>query len=524
MNSIGAPQIDGLTLVRPLGSGGYSAVYLYEMERPRMEVAVKVMNAEGLTVDARDQFTAEANAMAQLSHHPYIAQVHRADVTADGRPYIVMKYYPGQTYAMRVKSAPFSVADVLRAGIHVACAIETAHRAGILHRDIKPANVLTDQYGNPALTDFGIAAASEQTREDTEGMSLPWAPREVVFGTSRADTRSDIYSLGATLWHLLVGRSPFEEPGGDNSTLALMRRIQAGSPPPTGRGDVPVSLERLLSACMAKPPDDRPASALEVARALQAIEQEQHLPVTALTLAGEGAADRPLPSGGVDATRIRSPQTVVAQPPPRDTRRHPKVPVIESVPSPSPAPAMRQQRERVVLAPPASEGTVRVPRLAAPDSAEEAMPEVTSGRPGDRRRLIVGAVVVIALAGGGAAILSRGGAATSAGSQTDSGGQQSQPQDVGPGPSAPPGTPNVRVSNAKSGQAVTFRWGGYANALSSDTYRWKRSGSGKPHLGVSTKTTLALKIGKGKIACLSVQVIRHDGSSPSAFSDVTCSR
>jgi len=522
MNDEGAPDIEGLSFVRRLGSGGYSAVYLYEMQRPRMEVAVKVMSAEAITADARDGFTAEANAMARVSHHPYIAEVHRVDVTADGRPYIVMKYYPGGTYAERAKSAPFSVAEVLRVGVQIACAVETAHRAEILHRDIKPANILADEYGYPALTDFGIAAASEQTSQDAEGMSLPWAPREVVFGTSRADKRSDIYSLGATLWHLLVGRSPFDEPGGDNSTVALMRRIQTGSPRPTGRGDVPVSLERLLAACMSKSPDDRPGSALEVARALQAIEQEQHLPLTPLTLAGESAAGRPSPSVGADSTRIRSPQTVVAQPEAEDTGRRPPMSVASvRASSSAPAPPAPRQRERVVLTSPAAEGTVRVPRLVVPVE-EESAAEPPPRRLGTRRRLIAGAVVVIVLAGAGAILFSQGSSPTSAGTPAGLAGDQSPAQNVAA--AASPGTPDVRVSTTKAGRVVVFRWGGYANALTSDTFRWKRSGSGKPSRGVATRSTLQVPVTKGDVACLSVQVIRSDGSSPSDFSDVACSR
>ena len=161
------PELPGLLYIAPLGSGGYSDVYLYEQQMPRMKVAVKVLAAHGLAEQARHQFSAEANAMAQLADHPHIVQVFRADISPDGRPFLVMKYYPQPNLAQRARGERFSVPDVLRIGIQVASAVEAAHRIGILHRDIKPANILTGQYGTLGLTDFGIAA--DQGRRPSPG-------------------------------------------------------------------------------------------------------------------------------------------------------------------------------------------------------------------------------------------------------------------------------------------------------------------------------------------------------------------
>lgn len=246
-----------------------------------MKVAVKVLTGEDLTESARRQFMAEANAMAELADHPSIVQVFRADVTADGRPYLVMKYYPHKNLSVRARGERFAVSDVLRIGVQISDAVETAHRAGILHRDIKPANILTGQFGATGLADFGLAVTKGiESSEDSNGMSVPWAPPEVIFATSEPDERSDVYSLGATLWHLLEGHSPFMDLGGDNSQSGLSTRIQNAAPPSTGRSDVPDSLERLLQQAMAKNPSRRPQSALALARALQGIEQELHWTVT----------------------------------------------------------------------------------------------------------------------------------------------------------------------------------------------------------------------------------------------------
>jgi serine/threonine protein kinase len=318
-----APRIPGLDVVRPLGSGGYADVYLYEQQQPRMPVAVKVLKREGLTAAIRRQFVDEANTMAQLADHPYIVQVFRSEQTADGGAYLVMKYYPPPNLAVRSRAERMSVEEVLGTGIRLASAVETAHRAGIIHRDIKPANVLVSQYGQPGLTDFGIAGRgghAEDVDEDV-GVSVPWSPPEVLYGQSNGDPRSDVYSLAATLWHLLVGRSPFEQPGGDNSAYALMPRIRAVPVPPTGRADVPVSLERLLAHAMAKDPDSRPQTALELARGLQAVEQEQRLPRTPVVVLDEQGRSAVAESATVrpeldrDRTSVRTPASLAAPDP-----------------------------------------------------------------------------------------------------------------------------------------------------------------------------------------------------------------
>lgn len=329
MSAADAPRIPGLELVRPLGSGGYADVFLYEQQQPRMNVAVKVLKREGLTASIRRQFVDEADTMAQLGDHPYIVQVFRSEQTSDGGAYLVMKYYPPPNLAVRSRTDRMTVEEVLRTGIQLASAVETAHRAGIIHRDIKPANVLVSQYGQPGLTDFGIAGRgghAEDVDEDV-GVSVPWSPPEVLYGQSNGDARSDVYSLAATLWHLLVGRSPFEQPGGDNSAYALMPRIRAVPVPQTGRADVPVSLERLLSHAMSKKPDTRPQTALELARGLQAVEQEQRLPrtpVVVLDVEGNTTVAE-LPSAGRpeadhDRTMVRTPTSVVLPEPPRPVR------------------------------------------------------------------------------------------------------------------------------------------------------------------------------------------------------------
>jgi tRNA A-37 threonylcarbamoyl transferase component Bud32 len=300
-SDVAPPELLGYRFIKHIGSGGNAQVYLYEQDLPHRKVAVKVLNESALSEAARHRFTAEANVTAGLAHR-HIVQVFDAAVTRDGRPYLVMPYYAQPNLSVRARRSHFSVADVLRIGIQIGSAVETSHRHDVLHRDIKPQNILSDAYGEPALTDFGIATT--MGGDGPEGLSVPWSPPEILYGTAPGDQRSDVYSLGATLWHLLVGRSPFEQPGGDNSTFALMGRIKSEPPPRTQRADVPDSLERLLRQAMAKEPSARPQSAMDLIRGLQSIEQELRLPLTQPILP---AVDSPGDTRGGDTiTRARA--------------------------------------------------------------------------------------------------------------------------------------------------------------------------------------------------------------------------
>jgi tRNA A-37 threonylcarbamoyl transferase component Bud32 len=308
------PELPGYRFIRHIGTGGNAKVYLYEQELPSRKVAVKVLNDSALSEVARRRFTAEANVTAVLAHR-HIVQVFDAKVTDDGRPYIVMPFYPQPNLSVRAGRARFSVAEVLRIGIQIGSAVETSHRNGVLHRDIKPQNILTDSYGEPALTDFGIATTT--LGDGPEGLSVPWSPPEILNGTGPGDQRSDVYSLGATLWHLLVGRPPFEQQDGGSNTVQLMQRINAEPPPRTQRADVPDSLERLLRQTMAKDIAARPQSAIELIRGLQSIEQELRLPLTQPILlvdepderdAGGDTVVRPAAHGGEAAPRAAAHQ------------------------------------------------------------------------------------------------------------------------------------------------------------------------------------------------------------------------
>ena len=305
------PVLPGFEHRSLLGSGGFADVFLYEQERPQRLVAVKALLSSVSDPAVVHQFETEANVMASMSSHPSIVTIHQAVVADDGRPCIVMEYCSRPGYGTRFRAETIPVSEVLSVGIRLAGAVETAHRAGILHRDIKPANILVTEYGRPALTDFGIAAAIGEGGDvdDTAGMSIPWAPPETFADPPRADARSDVWSLAATLYSLLARRTPFEVPHGRNSAADLIHRIETTPLRPIERADIPASLARLLSAGMAKRPELRPSSALELGRALQHVEMELSLPVTSMDVLDERATESgPLPGDDpADAhTRIRA--------------------------------------------------------------------------------------------------------------------------------------------------------------------------------------------------------------------------
>ncbi|KJL43847.1 serine/threonine-protein kinase [Microbacterium trichothecenolyticum] len=284
------PDLPGFTYVDLLGSGGFADVFLYEQQLPKRRVAVKVLLTDRMSSGSVEEFTAEANVMAMLSTHPAIVTIYQAGVAKDGRPYLVMEYCPRPNLQVRYRREPFSIAESLRVGVQVAAAVETAHRAGVLHRDIKPANILVTEYNRPALTDFGIASTTNAAAESA-GLSIPWSPPESFADVPRSEPRSDVYALGATVYTLLAGRSPFELPGQRNGAAELIHRIETLPLPTLGRADVPVSLQRVLERAMAKAPADRYESALAFARALQTVQIELSHSVTPIDILDDQLPD-----------------------------------------------------------------------------------------------------------------------------------------------------------------------------------------------------------------------------------------
>ncbi|MDX2025306.1 serine/threonine-protein kinase [Microcella sp.] len=299
------PILPGFSHVRLLGSGGFADVFLYEQNMPRRQVAVKVLLADVVTEHVRRMFQVEANLMAQLSSHPGILTVYQASISADGRPYLVMELCSAQL-ASRYRVEPLSVPDVLRIGVQIGSAIETAHRSGVLHRDIKPSNILMTAYGHPVLSDFGIASSlGAASATDSIGLSVPWSAPEVLLDETAGTVQSEVWSLGATLYTLLAGRSPFEVTDGSNGTDELIARITRARVPALEREDVPSTVESVLRRSLSRDPSRRQHSVLELVRDLQRVEAEMGLMTTQADVAMDDWALATMADPG-DRTIVRA--------------------------------------------------------------------------------------------------------------------------------------------------------------------------------------------------------------------------
>ena len=299
------PQIPGYAFAQKLGSGSEANVYLYQQLSPSRQVAIKVSKGM-LDPRAAARFRSEANFMGKISSHPYILSVYESGVTATGNGYTVFEYAPGGNYKTFLESNRLNADQMLTVGINLASALFTAHREGIIHRDIKPSNILINTHGMPMLSDFGIAGTIYG--RPGIGYTIAWAPPEVLAKNGGGNESSDIYSLGATLFAMLTGQSPYEY--GYSEALgatrgknrgALLRNIILTNPlPKLNRPDIPQQVERILRKALNKTPEDRYYSAYDFARDMQRAQQELYGHATPTTVEGGTAVPAEPVHAGAD--------------------------------------------------------------------------------------------------------------------------------------------------------------------------------------------------------------------------------
>ena len=256
-------------LEKLVGSGGMSNVFKAHDRLLERTVALKILH-EQFTRDEDyvERFRREARAVARLAHPNIVTVIDRGE--QDGRQFIVFEYVDGPNLKDLTRDGPLEVRDAIGLTLQVARALSFAHARGLVHRDVKPQNVLLNEDGQAKVTDFGIARSL-----DVQGVTQTGT----VLGTSdyiapeqargqKVDPKTDIYSLGAVLYELLVGEVPFS---GDNFVAVAMRHVNEPVPSVLeARPDCPARLDFAIQRAMAKDPDDRFQSMDELVTELEA--------------------------------------------------------------------------------------------------------------------------------------------------------------------------------------------------------------------------------------------------------------
>jgi serine/threonine protein kinase len=286
-----------------IGRGGMATVYHAYDPRFEREVALKVLPRAMLhDPQFRTRFEREAKTIAMLEH-PAIVPVYDFG-EEDGQPYFVMRYMTGGSLTDRIKKGPMTVQEVAHLFERLAPALDEAHAKGIIHRDLKPGNILFDQYGEPYISDFGIAKIAA-TSTNVTGSAIVGTPAYMSPEQAQGegiDGRSDIYGLGVILFELLTGRQPYH---GDTPMSVVVKHITDPVPHILDvKPDLPPAIESVIEKAMAKDRDERFPTVKTLSDALN-----------------EVARGETPDLGIVEKTLVTSAKTVISQKttPPRET-------------------------------------------------------------------------------------------------------------------------------------------------------------------------------------------------------------
>ncbi|MFR7385303.1 MAG: Stk1 family PASTA domain-containing Ser/Thr kinase [Anaerostipes sp.] len=244
-------------VLKRVGSGGMADVYMAKDHKLNRNVAVKVLKSEYVEDEKfLRKFETEAQAVARLSH-PNIVNIYDVGIE-DGINYIVMELAEGITLKEYIRKKGYlTPKETVEISTQIASAISHAHKNHIIHRDIKPQNILVSDTGIIKVTDFGIAKATSSntvTSTATAMGSVHYISPEQAKGRF-CDEKSDIYSLGITMYEMVTGHVPFDHENG--VTIALMHLQNEITPPSQIRDGIPDSLEKIILKCTMKKPEER---------------------------------------------------------------------------------------------------------------------------------------------------------------------------------------------------------------------------------------------------------------------------
>ncbi len=271
-------RVGGYRIVRELGRGGMGVVYLVEAVALQRPVALKVL--VGGDAELVDRFQLEARTAARVKH-PNVVGVH--EVGRDGsRWFLAMDLVDGESLRARLlRDGPLEPREAARVAEAIGRALQQAHTLGVLHRDVKPHNILVARDGIPLLADFGLAkdvgASGITATGDVLGTPAYMSPEQAMSDLARVDRRTDVYSLGATLYEALTGRPPFQ----GVTAINVLRQVieDAPEPPSRHRRGLDRDLQTIVLACLEKDPAARYDTAGELADDLG--RWLRHEPITA---------------------------------------------------------------------------------------------------------------------------------------------------------------------------------------------------------------------------------------------------
>jgi serine/threonine protein kinase len=254
--------LGGYRILRPLGEGGMGKVFLAAGETNGQRVAIKVLPPKKAIEEGQAllRFRREMD-LSRRATHPNLART--LDVGNEGNVhFMVMEYIPGESLYQAVKGekgGPLRVPDTARFFLKVLDGLDAAHAAGLVHRDVKPSNIMITPDGDARILDLGLARAmgeeSPLTRPNVVIGTLDYASPEQLGNAAKADRRSDLYSIGCTLYFTLSGRPPFE--GGDVVNKIFKQRMDDPEPLERVARAVPAAFAAIVRKLMAKSPDDR---------------------------------------------------------------------------------------------------------------------------------------------------------------------------------------------------------------------------------------------------------------------------
>jgi len=260
-------------ILEKLGEGGMGVVYKAEDLRLKRTVALKFLHPE-LTRDdnAKERFVHEAQAASALDH-PNICTIYEIDETHEGRTFIAMACYEGESLRAKIERGPLGLDEALDIAAQIAQGLAMAHELKIIHRDIKPANVLITRDGLVKIVDFGLAKLSGRTKITRTGTSVGtvsyMSPEQLKGGD--IDHRTDIWALGVVLYEMVTGETPFR--GDYEQAVSYSIVNEAPEPIRSLRPDVPLDMERLIEKTLSKDPNERNQTSTELIGALQSLKK-----------------------------------------------------------------------------------------------------------------------------------------------------------------------------------------------------------------------------------------------------------